>query len=467
MDIANYIAENAVSRSFSHFSDDTVAAVLAALTDTLAVSLAGTNAPGVGAARAAFSRWWQGDGATIWGGHGRIAAPFAAVLNAASLHALDYDDTDDKVPIHANGVVLPALLAYMEERNIRCDGQAFITALTVGIDGAMRVGRAGGPKARKGWNYSVISGGIGTILAIARLAGWDAGTTVSALGHQLAQTSGSLQSIIDGSLAKRFQPGMVAKDAIFAATLAEAGVDGPRNVFEGRAGFFALYQDGDFDRDTLLGGMESCALVTDLSLKPYPTCRFTHASIDVGIELHRKGIRLDDIRHMRIMPSGQAVNMTGRKFDHRTAGVVDAQFSVAYTTAVGLARGAVRIADITLDTIRQPEIGTFVASKVAVEADPDVDFLSMAPVTIEVSLNSGETLRIVGANVSGSPEKPLSEADLAAKVTDCLTSNRSSVTTDELIGAVHDLPRAASLGRLMALLARPEMAATAQQVAAA
>ena len=465
MDIAYKLAETAVSRRYGDLSADTVAATLAALIDTLAVSLGGTNAPGVGEARATFSHWWGSDkGAMVWGGHGRIASPFAAVLNAAALHALDYDDTDDKVPIHANSVMLPALIAFLDERQIKCTGQEFITALAVGMDGGMRIGRAGGPKARKGWNYSVISSGIGAILAIANLSKWDVTTTVSALGHMLAQTSGSLQSIIDGTLAKRFQPAMQAKDAVFAVTLAEAGVDGPRNVFEGRAGFFALYQDGDFNRDILLEGMETCSLVVDLSLKPYPACRFTHASIDVAIELHRNGIRPEQVRQLKIMPSGQAVNMTGRKFDYTTAGVVDAQFSVAYTVAVGLERGAMKIADIELDNIRTSSVGRFVAERVAVQADPNVDFLSMSPVTIEVALNSGETIRVVGPDVLGSPEKPMTRAQLADKAADCMTSNNAPVSAAELIDAIDALPQASSLKDLMSLLARPEADAAVRKV---
>ncbi|MGR3375403.1 MmgE/PrpD family protein [Salipiger abyssi] len=464
-DVAFPFAETALARSYGDLSGATVAATQAALTDTLACALAGTNAPGVGEARAGFGRQWPGGTVTVWGGFGKAMGPMAAVMNAASLHALDYDDTDDKVPLHANSVLLPALMAYMEERGIACDGKDFLTALAVGIDGAMRIGRAGGPKARKGWNYSVISGGIGTILALGHLGKWDTQTTVNALGHQLAQTSGSLQSIIDGSLAKRFQPAMLAKDTLFAAALAEAGVDGPRNVFEGRAGFWALYQDGEWDRDVMLTGMESCSMVTDLSLKPYPTCRFTHASIDVGIEMHRQGLRPEQIKRLKIMPSGQAVNMTGRDFDHTKAGVVDAQFSVAYSTSVALAQGAMKIDDITIDRIRQSPVGAFVAEKVVVEANPEVDFLSMSPVVVEAELTSGEIRRFDGPDVSGSPEKPLTRDQLFDKVADCLGSNDAAVSAEELMASVDTLPGAASMAPVMDLLARPSTRAKHSAVA--
>jgi 2-methylcitrate dehydratase PrpD len=104
-------------------------------------------------------------------------------------------------------------------------------------------------------------------------------------------------------------------------------------------------------------------LVDDLSLKPYPACRFTHAPIDLALQLHERGVRPQDVKHIRIRVSGQAVNMVGRKFDYRTAGVVDAQFSIAYTVAVGLARGAVRIGDFVEETLRDPRVGAFAARR--------------------------------------------------------------------------------------------------------
>ena len=238
-DAGEQLAAAVVDQVFERLDPDTVEVALDVLFDTLACALGGLTAPGVPEARKAFTAWGPGQ-ATVWGTTDTAPAPFAAVANAGALHALDYDDTDDKVPLHAASVVLPALLADLEERRPDCGGREFLTALVVGLDGAMRVGRAGGPKGSRGWNYSVISGGMGAALAVSRLRRWDTATTLSLLGHQLAQTSGSLQSIIDGTLAKRFQPAVVAKDVLFGAALVAAGVDGPRQVFDGRAGFANL-----------------------------------------------------------------------------------------------------------------------------------------------------------------------------------------------------------------------------------
>lgn len=451
-ELAQTLAASAVSRRFSDLSAQTVDATVDAVIDSLACALAGVHAHGLPEARRALSSWGTG-ACSVWGGFGGAPAPVAAFLNAVSMHALDYDDTDDKVPLHACGMVLPGLFADIQENHPDCAGQEFLTAVAVGVDAAMRVGRGGGPKGSRGWNYSVISGSVGALLAIARLRKWSESMAVDGLGHQLTQTAGSLQSIIDGALAKRFQPAMMVKNVLFSAALAQEGIGGPRNVFDGKAGFINLYQDGKFSKDGIEPGLAQCNLVDDLSLKPYPACRFTHAPIDLALEMHAQGIRPADVRHIRIRVSGQAVNMVGRKYDPQTAGIVDAQFSIAYTVAVGLARGAVLIGDFTDATIHDEVIGAFAQHQITIEADPQVPFLGMVPVAFDVELGNGQTLALRTEVVAGAPEKRMTAAQLRAKVVDCLRHGQSAVDPDELIETVRGLRTGGPVSSLLRLLA--------------
>ncbi|NGP07790.1 MmgE/PrpD family protein [Rhodococcus sp. 14C212] len=453
-DVAEVLAGHAVSQSFADLDDATVEAALEVLFDTLACALGGLHSPGVPEARTALSVWGSG-AVTIWGTTDTAPGPFAAVANGGALHALDYDDTDDEVPLHAASVVLPALLADLEENRPDCGGHEFLTALVVGLDGAMRVGRAGGPKGSRGWNYSVVSGGMGAALAIARLRRWNVDQAVSLLGHQLAQTAGSLQSIIDGTLAKRFQPAVVAKNVLFGAALTGAGIDGPRNVFDGRAGFVNLYQDGKFDRDVLLEGADRAAYLTDLSLKPYPACRFTHAPIDLTLQIRDAGITPQSVEHITFETSGQAFNMVGRTYDPATANIVDAQFCIAYTASVALHRGAVLIGDFADGALRDPAVAGFAADKITVQPTDDVDFLAMAPVTAHVRLTDGTERTFVGKIVSGSPQHRLTPEQLKAKADDCVQHGGAAVTADELWNTVHALAKDEPVTRLLELLARP------------
>jgi 2-methylcitrate dehydratase PrpD len=105
-----------------------VDATVDGLIDSLACALGRHQCPWSREARSALGRWGN-TGCSVWGGFGQAPAPFAAFLNAVSMHALDYDDTDDKVPLHAFGMVLPGLFADVEEKRPDCDGREFLTPL--------------------------------------------------------------------------------------------------------------------------------------------------------------------------------------------------------------------------------------------------------------------------------------------------------------------------------------------------
>ncbi|HDN74102.1 MAG TPA: NAD-dependent epimerase/dehydratase family protein, partial [Archaeoglobus sp.] len=53
---------------------------------------------------------------------------------------------------------------------------------------------------------------------------------------------------------------------------------GTKNVLEGDFGFFKLYEGNDYDKDILLNDLGEDFRGMELSIKPYPCCRMTHAS---------------------------------------------------------------------------------------------------------------------------------------------------------------------------------------------
>jgi 2-methylcitrate dehydratase PrpD len=348
-------------------------------------------------------------------------------------------------------VVLPVLVAALEQHLADCDGREFLTALALGLDAAMRIGRAGGPKGTRGWNYSVLCASMGAVLAVARLRRWDVDTTVNALGLQLSQLAGGLQAVIDKSMAVRFLPAFMAQDVLTSTALAQAGVDGPRQVFGGRAGFIALYQEGSFDQAAIEPGLAQCALVDELSLKPYPSCRFTHAGVDLALQLHARGLRPGDIAHLRILVTKQTLNMVGRPFDGEVASVTEAQFSMAYGVALAIARGALRIADFTPPAVRDPHLAAFAAT-IRVERNESVPTVGMLPVRFELRLANGESLALEASEVSGSAGKRMTPAQFQGKVADCLAHGGSRVGAAELMRAAGALRSGAPVSALLQLL---------------
>src|SRR5204863_5694296 len=106
----------------------------------------------------------------------------------------------------------------------------------------------------------------------------------------------------DGALTKRMQAGQAASAGVFSAVLAQTGFTGARNIFNGRFGFFELYQPDGHDPSLLLQGLGRVFRGEGLSYKPYPCGRPLHPAIDAALAARGqlKIERPDDINSVTI-----------------------------------------------------------------------------------------------------------------------------------------------------------------------
>ena len=88
----------------------------AAFIDTLAGMFAGSSRPVAQKALAAVKHWGQGE-SPIVGQAVKLKPPFAAMVNGAAAHALDYAEFDEPANAHPSAVIFPALLALAAERS--------------------------------------------------------------------------------------------------------------------------------------------------------------------------------------------------------------------------------------------------------------------------------------------------------------------------------------------------------------
>ncbi|MGE4219914.1 MAG: MmgE/PrpD family protein, partial [Alphaproteobacteria bacterium] len=211
--------------------------------DTLGAIGGAREAPGVPALHAAMGGW-ETDGAAsvLLAGHGASPAT-AALLNGASAHALEFDDQHDPARIHAFCVVLPAALAAAEAAG-GVPGRQLLLAVAVGVEVFCRLGLACHDALGQGWHPTTMFGGIAGAAAAAKVWGLDAAQTGNALAIAYAQLCGNNQSLFDNVLSKRIGPGFAARNAVTAALLARAGLSGPRNYLDGKAGLFTQYARG-------------------------------------------------------------------------------------------------------------------------------------------------------------------------------------------------------------------------------
>ena len=431
------------------------------LLDTLACGLAGLAEPSSRAVAEVVSGESSDGICTALGLDRPVSLHAASLINGTTAHALDFDDTHDRAVLHAGVSVIPAALAAAEATG--ASGRALLDAIVIGYDVHVRVALAATQApGHSGWHYTSSCGVFGAAAAAGRLLGLDQARMADALGIALAQASGTLQSEHDGSWTKRLQPGLAAAGGILAAQLARRGFRGPHEALEGRFGFYRVYLRA-VDPTPVLDALGRRFEVEQSSLKPYPTCRFTHAPAAALQDIIcGQGLGPDAIDEIEARVSGAAFAEVCEPPEAkcRPASRVHAQFSLAYALACIAHHGTIGLADLTEEGVRRPEL-LALAARVRCVRDPGLDARwgeTIGEAEVRLRCRAGAVLT-ARSLPSGGPGRPLAAAERLAKVRDCVAWGAIGLAPEALIEAVAGLPGAADLAALSACLrqARPRV----------
>lgn len=212
-----------------------------------------------------------------------MLAQYAALLNAAFAHSLDFDDTYANGTLHAGVTAISAALTQAELSGSERSSEDFMLAVCVRYEVTCRLGRELGMASyERGFHNTSTAGIFGAVAAIAVLRRLSSEVVEMAFGLAGSKAAGSMQYLDNGSWNKRLHAGFAVHDAYMCVGLAEAGVVGATNAIEGKMGFLQAYSPGEKDLDRLVRGLgkEWCWLSS--SLKPYPACRMTHCFIEIA-----------------------------------------------------------------------------------------------------------------------------------------------------------------------------------------
>ena len=218
--------------------------------DTFGCMLGGSGSPGIDELFAVISRWGGLAESRVLLRGIRLPAPQAALLNASMGHALDFDDTlDTGGSIHPGVSVLGAALAVCDSLG-GVTGKELLLAVALGLDVSCRIALAS--TLDRGWHRTQPSASSAPPRPQASCCGFTPEQMLAALGIAYSHAAGNRQCILDGALTKRMQAGQAASAGVFSAVLAQTGFTGARNIFNGRFGFFELYQPNGYDASVLL-----------------------------------------------------------------------------------------------------------------------------------------------------------------------------------------------------------------------
>ena len=418
MDATARLAEFTHRLAVADMSQSTVDACARMALDTVGAAIAAWDAPGVRELRALLSEWGTGP-SRVWVTGERLPPPSATLVNSSMAHALEYDDLHCELPIHSGVVVIPAVFAVADARP-DLGGADAAAAIVAGTEIINRLARATrsykGDAGFRGWNPTSVVAGFAASAAAARMLGLDADGIARAMGLSYAQASGNQQCIEDGGIVKRMQPAMVAEAGVRAAWLAEKGVTGAVNAIEGPNGFFAVYEQGEYDADALSDGLGSTFEIDRVGFKRYPVCGMAQPAIDALRELqtdHRFG--LEDVDAVEVFGSKFVVDMVGRPYTPGESPDVDAQFSLPYCLASVLLTGSIRLVDLKPEHTLGPERRAL-ADRIPVRLDDTLKGKWTA--RVEVRLRDGRTFARTRDKAGGQSDAPLSTEELIEKFDD-------------------------------------------------
>jgi 2-methylcitrate dehydratase PrpD len=382
--------------------------------------------------------------ATVLGQHDRLGVMEAAFVNAIASNLFDYDDTHLNTVIHPSAPVAPVALALGEE--LGASGAEVLHAFLLGGEIACRIGNAVSPgHYARGWHITASCGVFGAAVAAARLMRLSAEETAHALGIAASQSGSIIENL--ATAAKNIGVGNAARNGILAARFAARGYRAAPLAIEGPLGWARAMGDEPVLAEITEGLGQRWEIARN-TYKPYAAGIVFHAVIDACLALREQlGTSVEHIKSVTV--AGDALLLA--RGDREVRNERDTRVSIHHCAAIALALGRADVADFEMPAVQDASL-TALRAKVVAACDASLP-RGAARVTITVA--DGSTHQVYVEHPRGSAERPLSDAELAAKYRANAALGGTTADMEGQIAALWALDRLASIAPLMALLSSP------------
>ena len=388
----------------------------------------------------------------IFGTGDALAGPTAAFANASLSQALEYDDTHNESIVHMSSPAVAASLALAGLRTVT--GRDLILSIAVANEISCRVGSvSSGQFHRRGFHPTGLFAPFGIAAGIGRILGLDAQRLAWAEGTAGSCAAGLLECWVDGTQTKFLHSGFAAQSGLTAALLADAGVSGPPNVFEGRFGLFASHlQDAAVQKNfgRINDGLGSHWESRNSSFKPFPTAHVLHPYVSAILRVRALGVRAADVVRIECPVAEFNVSIVCEPVAEKCAPATQAHCRVClqYTMAETLYAGSLGKTAYS-DAMRlNPEV-LELARKVEYAVDAAFPGPGRFKGAVRVTLKDGRVLEEIEEYNRGSAQNPMSESELRAKFDDNAGGFLSAAQRDRL---AQEIARTESLGDVTTLV---------------
>jgi 2-methylcitrate dehydratase PrpD len=409
-----------------------------ALANVLGLAIGAAHHPGVDAILAAARVLGGAPAAPVLGRGERTDAHFAALAAGFAAHVDDFDDTHLATVIHPGAACMAVLVALAEET--APDGNTALTAFALGCEAQLRLGVAISPEHYdRGWHITGTCGVAGAAVTAALLLGFDDAALARAVRLAMTMPLGHREAF--GTMAKAFHPGKAAANGILAARLAAQGLDAPAGVLEHPRGFAAALSTR-FDPAQMLDALGERWELAENTYKPYPCGIVAHPSIDAALAL-RERVEPAAIESLHAHCHALVPELMGNP-DPQDG--LEARFSAIHGIAAALCDGRVGLPQYEPERVRRADVRAMRA-KTTLVPTPDI---ARDAARLEARLRDGSVVEEVVAHARGSIARPLTDAELFAKVRLLVEPGLGERAGQRLVDAVLAIDGAAPLDAVLA-----------------
>jgi hypothetical protein len=415
------------------------------LLDTLACALAGHLGEETKQVAAMAGALGQSSESSIIGGaHSTLAG--ATLLNGFLVTAVTMCDVHRSTLTHITPEVMPPALAIAERDGL--SGHELLTALVAGCEVTTRIGLGlDFPEfRRRGWHGPGVMGPFGSAAAVGRLRKFDAETMARAFGLAGSQSAGTFAAW--GTPTVKFHQCRGALSGLMAALLAEQKFVATKEFLTAPdGGLLNTYTNGGKPQE-IVAGLGQRWEMENIALRLWPSASTIQGMITAMFDLvERNQLTPETVRRVRVSMGKVAVDLHG--IFPRYKAKFEALLSTHYAAAAILHDRELSLAQFEPARYDDPVLRRFSAERVEVVADAS---LSGVEAVVEAETNDGRKLSVRCEHPLGSPERPLTRAQVENKFRSYAKARLPAARIDAVLAAVGAPEGFGSVTELMGLL---------------
>jgi 2-methylcitrate dehydratase len=398
--------------SYDDLPPQVVHQVKRTLIDTLGCAMGGFHAEPSEMARRLAQSVTSTTPARLLGTRHASAPDLAGFANGTMVRYLDYNDSYFSPGGGHPSDMIPAVLALADP--LGRDGRTVITAMVLAYEVFCHLSDhvvAG----ELGWDQGIFSV-IGAVCAAGKVLGFDQQTMGQAISlATVPNLPLGVTRVGELAMWKGCAAASATRAAIFAAQLAQLGMTGPEEPFDGRRGLW----EQAVGKPVQLGRLDSSGgafRIMSTIFKAFPCQIHTQGPISLALTL-RSQVPLSDITAIRLRSYRSAVRSAAtepEKWAPQTRETAD--HSIPYLVATALHDGAITPASFSQAHLHNPAVQALMA-KMTVEEDTDFTrrFPDEYPCWMEITTAAGQPQVASLTHAPGHWRRPLSDDEVAAK----------------------------------------------------